>query len=75
MTKVSERDGYYISVVGDLAVIGWTDQNGTRSVLEMPTTEARKFFKAGALATQRPITVGGWLWQKICLKINGGYSY
>jgi len=69
------KDAYYISVVGDLTVIGFTDQDGARSVLELPTTEARKFFKDGWLATYEPVTIGGRLWRKVRLKVRGGYAY
>jgi len=58
-------DSYYVSVAGDLTVIGWTDSRGAQQLLELRTDDAHEFFRRGELATRAPATVGGVLLRRL----------
>jgi hypothetical protein len=62
---LATRNSYYVSVTGDLTVIGWTDGGGVQQILELPTEDAHEFFRRGELATREPARVGGALMKKM----------
>jgi len=59
---------YYVYVSRGVTAIGLTDVHGEQTRFELPTEDAREFFKRGELATREPATIGGWLWRKMRLK-------
>jgi len=71
----AENETYFISVAGDLTVIGWTDQDGDQAIMDLPTSEARKFFKSGMRATAPwPRTLGSLWWHRLQVKLRGGHT-